>query len=252
VIVELAILAINLAPWIALFMMIIARLSFIMFLMPGIGEQVIPVRLRLFILLAVAAAFSTTGTIAQPSLAPLSGFAVLLLSEIALGFFLGVTLRLGIWVLSIAGSVIAQSIGLSQLLGVAVEHEAQTLTSNLLTMAGAAILLSADFHVNAFAALLQLYGDIPLGALSSLDWAYLFDSCFAAFNFAILLAWPFVALNLLYNICLGFINKALPQLMVSFVGAPFLVGAGTIMLGLSVTALLVMWKEQVLSIIGWM
>ncbi len=248
---ELSSLVIGLAPWIALFMMIVARLSFIMFLMPGIGEQVVPVRLRLFILLAVAAAFSTTGTIAQPPLDPLPSYVLLLLSEIALGLFLGVTLRLGIWMLSIAGSVIAQSIGLSQLLGVAVEHEAQTLTSNLLTMAGAAILLAADFHVNAIVALLKLYAEIPVGALSSLDWAFLFDSCFAAFGFAILLAWPFVAVNLLYNICLGFINKALPQLMVSFVGAPFLVGAGTLMLALSVTALLVMWKEQVLTIIGW-
>ncbi len=249
---ELVALLTALTPWLALFMIIVARLSFIMFLMPGIGEQVVPVRLRLFVLLAVAAAFSTTGTIATPSFNPFPSFVALMLGEIIVGFVLGITLRLGIWMLTIVGSVIAQSIGLSQLLGVAVETEAQTITANLLTMAGAAVLLSADFHVNVIAALLSLYGDIPVGGLISMDRAFLFESCFAAFGFALLLAWPFVAINLLYNICLGFINKALPQLMVAFVGAPFLSAAGLLLLALSVTGLLVVWKERVLDLIGWL
>lgn len=249
---ELAPLTGELAVWVAQFMTIVARLSFIVFFLPGIGEQLVPVRVRLAVLVAVSAALTANGVVAEPSLSPISNYLELLLIEIAIGFFLGVMLRLVIWMLTIAGSVVAQSIGLSQFLGVALEHEAQTLTANLLSMAGAALLLTVNFHVNVVAGLVRLYADIPVGALSLLNRDFLIASFFDAFGFALLLAWPFVVVNLLYNICLGFINKALPQLMVAFVGAPFMVGAGTALLALSVTALLFAWKDRVLQVIGWL
>lgn len=249
---DLASLADQLAPLLAMFFLVVARLSFIIFFMPGIGEQVVPVQLRLMILLAIAMALASTGVVAVPSLEPLSGYGAILLSELTIGFCLGAILRVSVWMLSIAGTIISQSIGLSQLLGVALEREAQSLTASMLSMAGTAILLTADFHLNAIASLMRLYTEIPVGALSALDWNMLIERSFSAVGFAVLLAWPFVAVNLLYNICLGFINKALPQLMVAFVGAPLMIGGGTILLALSAIGLLVVWKDRVIQIVGWM
>tara|TARA_R110000787_G_scaffold75101_1_gene166587 strand:+ start:1942 stop:2697 length:756 start_codon:yes stop_codon:yes gene_type:complete len=249
---DLASMAGQLAPLLAMFLLVVARLSFVIFFMPGIGEQVVPVQLRLMILLAIAMSMASTGVVAIPSLASLSGYGALLLSELTIGFCLGAVLRVSVWMLSIAGTIISQSIGLSQLLGIALEREAQSLTGSMLSMAGTAILLTADFHLNAIASLMRLYNDIPVGALSALDWDLLIERSFSAVGFAVLLAWPFVAVNLLYNICLGFINKALPQLMVAFVGAPLMIGGGTILLALSVVGLLVVWKDRVIQIVGWM
>jgi flagellar biosynthetic protein FliR len=160
-------------------------------------------------------------------------------------------LRVTIWTLNIAGTVISQSIGLSQLLGIALEHEQQTLTANLLSMAGAALLLSANFHIKAMASLLRLYTDIPIGAMEAMNTDMLVQAFLSAFGFAIMLAWPFVAVNLLYNICLGFINKALPSLMVAFVGAPLMIGAGTILLAISIMGLLVVWEGRIPDIVVW-
>jgi flagellar biosynthetic protein FliR len=174
-----------------------------------------------------------------------------LATEVAIGFSLGVVLRATIWMLSIAGTVISQSIGLSQLLGVALEHEQQTLTANLLSMAGAALLLSADFHIKAIASLLRLYTDVPIGALEAMNQDMLVQALLSAFGLAIMLAWPFVAVNLLYNICLGFINKALPSLMVAFVGAPLMIGAGIILLALSIMGMLVVWEGRIPDIVVW-
>lgn len=249
---DLAALAGQLAPLLAMFLLVVARLSFVIFFMPGIGEQVVPVQLRLMALLAIAMSMASTGVVAVPSLESLTGYGGLLLSELTIGFCLGAILRVSVWMLSIAGTIISQSIGLSQLLGVALEREAQSLTASMLSMAGTAILLTADFHLNAIASLMRLYTDIPVGALSALDWDLLIERSFSAVGFAVLLAWPFVAVNLLYNICLGFINKALPQLMVAFVGAPLMIGGGTILLALSVVGLLVVWKDRVIQIVGWM
>ena len=242
----------DLTAWIALFMTVVARLSLIIFFLPGIGEQVIPTRARAFLLIGVALAITTSGFITAPVSTDLTSLFGILVTEIFIGFALGVMLRATIWMMTIAGSVIAQSIGLSQFLAPALEHEAQTLTSNLLAMAGAAVLLSANFHVEVIVSLMRLYTDIPLGALTLLSGPMLAQSLYSAFGFALLLAWPFVAVNLLYNVSLGFINKALPSLMVAFVGAPFMVGAGTMMLALSIAGLLIAWKDRAMQVVGWM
>jgi len=174
-----------------------------------------------------------------------------MLGEIFIGFVLGVSLRIAIWLLSIVGAIVAQSIGLSQFLGVALDNEAQTITANILSMAGVALLLTMNYHVEAFVALLGLYSDIPVGGYELLNQSFYLKSIFASLGFAVALAWPFVAVNLIYNICLGFINKALPQLMVAFVGAPFLVGAGLFMLAISIMSLLIVWADHVVDLVGW-
>jgi flagellar biosynthetic protein FliR len=240
-----------LSAWIALMMVIVARLSFIIFFMPGIGEQTIPLQLRVMILLALAAMFSISGFVVPPPTESFASYAGVLATEVAIGFSLGVVLRVTIWMLSIAGTVISQSIGLSQLLGIALEHEQQTMTANLLSMAGAALLLSADFHIKAIASLLRLYTDVPIGALEAMNQDMLVQAFLSAFGLAIMLAWPFVAVNLLYNICLGFINKALPSLMVAFVGAPLMIGAGVILLALSIMGMLVVWEGRIPDIVVW-
>ena len=240
-----------LSSWIALVMMIVARLSFIVFFMPGIGEQTIPLQMRVMILLALSVAFSISGFMTAPPTDSFAAYGGVLATEVAIGFSLGVVLRATIWMLSIAGTVISQSIGLSQLLGVALEHEQQTLTANLLSMAGAALLLSADFHIKAIASLLRLYTDVPIGALEAMNQDMLVQALLSAFGLAIMLAWPFVAVNLLYNICLGFINKALPSLMVAFVGAPLMIGAGIILLALSIMGMLVVWEGRIPDIVVW-
>ena len=242
----------ELVAWIGLFMLIITRLSFVVFLMPGIGEQTVPVRVRLSLLLAIATAFTASSVIALPLVASPSGFLGVMITEAVIGLGLGVLLRLAIWMLSIAGTIIAQVIGLSQMLGIALETEAQTLTANMLAMAGAALLLSADYHVTVIARLADIYSEIPIGSLGAFDPVIVFQSAFKAFNLAVLLAWPFVAINLLYNICLGFINRALPSLMVAFVGAPFMIGAGLLLLTISIVTILTVWQDRIPFIVGWL
>ncbi|PKP83208.1 MAG: type III secretion protein [Alphaproteobacteria bacterium HGW-Alphaproteobacteria-18] len=235
-----------------MFMTVIARLSFVVFMMPGIGDQVISARVRLFVLLGLAAAIASTGVVPMPSADRLGDLVQLLASEVIIGLGLGALLRLSVWMLTIAGTVIAQSIGLAQFLGVALEHEAQTVTSNMLSLAGTTILLTANYHVAVVDGLMRLYTEIPLGQVAQVSWALIYGSFFSAMSFALMLAWPFVAANLLYNICLGFINKALPSLMVAFVGAPFMVGAGVMLLAISISGMLIIWKDRALQVIGWL
>lgn len=241
----------QLSAWILLFMLVVTRLTFVVFLMPGIGDQTVPVRVRLALLLVASTLFAASGVVPPPGDLSLGTFVGLAGAEAVIGLGLGVMLRTSIWILSTAGAYIAQAIGLSQMLGIALETEAQTVVSNILAMAGAVLLLSADYHVSVFVRFAELYGDIPVGALARFDQAFVIDGIFDAVKFAVLIAWPFVAINLLYNISLGFINKALPSLMVAFVGAPFMIGAGFVLLALSVSTMLIVWMDRVSGSVGW-
>lgn len=241
----------QLSAWIIMFMLIVGRLTFVVFLMPGIGDQTVPARVRLSLLLGAAMLFAMSGLVSPPTDLSIGNFVGLMGTEVIIGLGLGVLLRTAIWMLNMAGALIAQSIGLSQMLGIALDTEAQTVTSNLLAMAGAVLLLSADYHVSVFVRIAEVYSEIPVGALGQFDQSFVIDGMLNAIKFAVLIAWPFVAINLLYNISLGFINKALPSLMVAFVGAPFMIGAGFVLLALSISTILMVWMDRVSGSVGW-
>jgi flagellar biosynthetic protein FliR len=228
-----------LALWVVEYALVVARLSFIVILLPGIGDDVVPVRVRLMLLLGLSFMFVAADVAALPMPDTLAGFLTALLGEAAVGIIIGIGLRMTVWILSITGSVIAQSIGLAQLLGVTVD------TDNILTMAGITLLLTLNYHLMVITSVIDLYRDMPVGVVGMVGRGYAMSDFYSAFTFAIMLAWPFVAVNLLYNIALGFINKALPQLMVAFVGAPFMVGAGVFFLTLSIASMLLVWLDRV-------
>jgi flagellar biosynthetic protein FliR len=62
-----------------------------------------------------------------------------------------------------------------------------------------------------------------------------------AFATGFSLAMPFVIASFLYNLALGVINRAMPQLMVAFVGAPALTAGGLVLLALSAPLVLAVW-----------
>jgi flagellar biosynthesis protein FliR len=239
------------SEWISHFILVVARLSLVIMLMPGIGETVIPVQFRVLALLGLSLCVATM--LPPPANLPTGtgDFFALIFREIMIGAAFGTSLRLTIWILSIAGSIIAQSIGLSQFLGVAMENEAQPILSGLLSMAGATLLLSANVHVEAVSAMIGLYDSIPVGSAFAMPPEVYMRGFFSVLVYAVLLSWPFVVANLVYNICLGFINRAMPSLMVAFVGAPFMTGGGLLLLLASFAAILNVWSGQAMRILDW-
>lgn len=231
-------------------MLAIARFSLVIFMMPGIGEQVVSVPIRIAILIGLSLAVVSTGLVPAVSLLPLEGFVASLGFELLFGLFIGASLRGIIWVLNIVGAIVAQTVGLAQFLGVALQTDAQTIVANLLTMTGAAALLTINFHVYVFSSLVEMYNEIPVARWSDINVEHLVEALFSALSLAITLSWPFVVANLVYNICLGFINKAMPQLMVAFVGAPFMVGAGLFLLATACTSLFFVWLDRAPQIFG--
>ncbi len=221
------------------------RVGAMMALVPAFGEQVIPVRVRLGITLAFTA---ITAPAIAPDMPPASftpgPLMHLIATEALAGLVLGIGLRLLIMVLQIAGTIAAQATSLSQFFGGA-GADPQPAMSQIMVMAGLALALIGGLHVKLAALVVHSYTLFPAGqfpdAANLGEWGVTHAA--RAFTLAFTLAMPFVILSLLYYVALGAINKAMPQLMVAFVGAPAITFAGLAVLLLTAPMILPLWHQ---------
>lgn len=218
--------------------LVFLRVGAAMALLPAFGEQAIPQRLRLVLALAFTA-------IVAPSVwdrLPEAGFALPLITEAAVGLTIGAVLRLFILALQTAAMMIAQATSLSQLLG-GIGPEPLPAIGHLFVMAGLAVSVQAGLHVKLASLLILSYdllppGDLP-GSGAFAEWGLWRVA--EAFSLAFTLAAPFTIASLLYNVALGAINRAMPALMVSFIGAPALALGGLVLLALVAPLVLQIW-----------
>jgi flagellar biosynthetic protein FliR len=97
----------------AAFLLTSARVGTMVMLLPGVGELNLPSRVRLTIALLLTAILLPSHQKAYTGdLTALGPVITMLLQEIVIGVVLGLTARLAISALQVAGSVIAQQLGL--------------------------------------------------------------------------------------------------------------------------------------------
>ncbi len=215
----------------AAFMLVFARIGAMVMLLPGFGETNIPVRVRLGIALALTLIIlplhRSAYQISMTSIAPLL---VLMVHEIVIGVVLGATARVTLSALQVAGSVIAQQMGLGFVTSVDLTTQGQqgVLIGNFLTILGITLLFATDMHHLIIAALSDSYVIFSPGDLMpSGDVASLATRAFsAAFKIGVQLAAPFIVFGLVFNLGLGVLARLMPQMQVYFVGVPLSMLAG--------------------------
>lgn len=226
--------------WLRTAVLVFLRVGAAVFLMPAFGEASVPQRVRLVIALAFTA-------IVAPAVAPqlalrpddwLGPAGI----EVLAGLTLGIGLRLFVLALQTAAAIVAQASSLSQLFAGATP-DPQPAIGNLLTMAGLALAVLSGLHIKAASLLILSYDILPAGRLPAVadlaDWGVMrvAQSLVLAFS----LAAPFVIASVLYNVALGIINKAMPQLQVLLVGAPALTAGTLILMAIVVPLILSVW-----------
>jgi flagellar biosynthetic protein FliR len=226
--------------WLWAFFLVFLRVGAAMALMPAFGEQSVPMRVRLVLTLAFTAVVAPA---VVDRIEP-GATALALAAEVMAGLALGIGMRMFIFVLQMAGAIIAQGTSLSQAFGGAAP-EPLPAVGNLLTMAGLALAVLAGLHVKAAALLILSYDILPPGRLPGAadlaQWGL--AQVIHAFSLAFALAAPFTLAALVYNVALGVINRAMPQLMVSFVGAPALTAGAMALMLLVIPLALLVWRD---------
>ena len=222
---------------------VFVRVATIASLLPAFGERSVPARIKLAI--AFAFVFITAPAVPAPPLPPaLESLGWLVVTEVVAGLVLGLGIRLFVLSLQTAGSIAAQSTSLSQILGGAIADPLPALGYTLI-VGGLALAVMSGLHVKAAALLILSYDLLPMGQLPGpsviSEWGV--RQVTRAFSLAFTIAAPFVIVSVLYNVALGVINKAMPQLMVAFVGAPVITFAGIFVLFLAAPMMLGVWME---------
>jgi flagellar biosynthesis protein FliR len=218
----------------AAFMLVFARIGAMVMLLPGLGEVNIPVRIKLGIALALTLIILPLHRAAyhvdMQSITPL---AVLMVHELIIGVVLGATARVTLSALQVAGSIIAQQLGLGFVTSVdPTQGQQGVLIGNFLTLLGIALLFATDTHYLVIAALNDSYKIFSPGELMpSGDVAALATRAFAAaFKIGLQLSAPFLVFGLVFNIGLGVLARLMPQMQVYFVGVPLSIFMGFIIL----------------------
>lgn len=220
------------------------RIGGMMAVLPAFAERSVPMRIRLGLALAFTMIVAPALPIrTMPDAASMIG---LMLSEAIAGVFFGLMLRFFVLALQIAGTIAAQSTSLSQLFGGSAGTDPQPAMGHLLVISGLALATSMGLHVHMCDYMIQSYELIEFGrAISPSQLADIGVAQIAAcFELGFNLAAPFVIASLAYNVTLGVINKAMPQLMVAFVGAPAITAGGLLLLLISAPIMLSIWLAR--------
>jgi flagellar biosynthesis protein FliR len=218
----------------ATFLLIFARTGTMMMLLPGLGEQNIGARMRLTIAVVLAAVLLPLHRADYHFDA--SAFApaiVMLVEEIIIGAVLGLSARLTISALEVAGSVIAQQLGLGFVTTVdPTQGDQGAILGNFLTLLGITLFFATDMHYLVIAALNDSYtlfapGEVPATG----DVAALITKIVSgAFRVGIQLSAPFLIFGLLFNLGLGVLSRLMPQMQVFFVALPASISIGLLFL----------------------
>jgi len=174
-----------------------------------------------------------------------------LIIEVGIGLWFGILLRVFVFCLQTAGAIAAQATSLSQILGSA-GVEPLPAMGHVITMAGMTLALTFGLHVHAVLYLLGSYSMFPIGQIPEVSMITETGVTQIALGFqlAFSLAAPFVILSLLYNLTLGAINRAMPQLMVAFVGAPVITAAALVLLAVSIPLMLSVWADAMFDFLN--
>ncbi len=238
----------------ATFMLVFARIGTMLMLLPGLGELSVPVRLRLSAALLLAAVVlplhQGAYQIDLKSFGPLIG---MLGEELFVGAVLGLAARLTISALQIAGSIVAQQMGLAFVTAVdPTEREQSVIVANFLTMLGVTLIFAVDLHHLVIAALNDSYrlfapGEVPLlGDVAALTTR----TVAAAFRIGLQLSAPFLVFGLLFNLGLGILSRLMPQMQVFFVGLPLSILIGFLILLLVLGAMMATFLGEVGHVLG--
>ena len=226
----------------ATFMLVFARIGAMVMLMPGLGESNVPVRIKLAVALLLTLIILPLHRDAyHVNTDSLTQLLVLMVHEILIGIVLGATARVTLGALQVAGSVIAQQMGLGFVTAVdPTQGQQGLLIGNFLTMLGLTLLFATDSHYLVIAALNESYAVFSPGEmLPAGDVAALATRAFAAaFRIGMQLSAPFLVFGLVFNIGLGVLARLMPQMQVYFVGVPLAILAGFLIFGLVISAMM--------------
>jgi len=217
-------------------MLIFARIGSCLMVMPGFANARVPMKIRLFLALALTLAlFPLLEQYLHEAsqISRLDRLVVTMVAEMLIGASLGLVAQALFWGLQFIGNVIAMLMGFSGQPGLGLlESRPEAPIANIIALMALAVFFALDMHVQIFGALLASYQILspapniqPQAALIDLV-----DSLQLAFSMLLRMVAPFLLYAILVNFAAGLINKLTPNIPVYFISLPFVLAGGLALL----------------------
>ena len=208
--------------WVGQFLLPLFRIASMLMVMPIIGTQIVPTRVRLYLALAISMLLVPTLP-PMPVVDAVSVQAMLLIGqEILIGVMFGFILQLYFHLFAVAGQIIAIQMGLGFASMVDPTNGVSVpVLGQFLLMLVTLLFLAMNGHLVVFEVLAESFVTLPPGGglLTNHYWE-LAGKLTWVLAAGLLLALPIVTALLVVNLAFGVMTRAAPQLNIFSIGFP--------------------------------
>jgi flagellar biosynthetic protein FliR len=216
--------------------LIFLRLASLVMLMPGIGDQAVPARVRLsFALLFALVVAPVVRDTLPPMPATIGPMVGQVFHEVIIGLMLGTLMRVLLFTLITSGEILSLQTTLS-FAQTANPTEAQPSTSlgTFMAMMGLVLIYATNLHHLFIRAMVDSFHVFPAARPVMLGDALtlMTRTVMQSLVLALQMSAPVIVFSLVFNIAVGFVGRMMPAFPVFFAATPL-----SLLLGLSLMAL---------------
>lgn len=230
----------QIGSWVSSFLLPLFRIAALLMVMPIIGTQLVPTRVRLYLALAISVVVvPTLPPMPQVDSISLQAF-MLIAQEILIGVMLGFVLQLLFHIFVVAGQILAIQMGLGfasmvdPANGISVPVIGQYFTM-LVTL----LFLAMNGHLVVFEVLAESFLTLPPGTGLQVEHYWeLATKLGWVMGAALILVLPAVTALLVVNIAFGVMTRAAPQLNIFSIGFPLTLVLGMVIVWISLADIL--------------
>lgn len=229
------------------FLLIFCRIGTMFMSMPGIGETFVPARVRLqfaclvsFILLPFLSSHfpvmpATTIEVVEQ-----------IVTELGVGIFIGLIMRLLLSTLEVVGMLISAQIGLSNAMILNPTIASQgSITGAMLSIMGIIVIFETGLLPMLFEGMVTSYTTfkpgqpLPIGDMTE----FLSHIVSESFSLALRLVAPFMILGIVFQLTAGLLVKMIPQMQIFFVMAPLQIIFGLAIFAFAFATIMELWAK---------
>lgn len=215
--------------WVSTFLLPLFRIASLLMTMPIIGTQLVPLRVRLYLALAMS-------VVLVPNLPPMPAVDALSLQtwlliaqEVLIGVMMGFTLQLFFHAFVIGGQILSTQMGLGFASMVDPTNGVSVpVIGQLFTVLVTLLFLAMNGHLVVFEVLAESFTSMPIGeSLVGQHYWAIATRLGWVMGASLLLVLPAITALLVINLAFGVMTRAAPQLNIFSIGFPL-----TLLLGL--------------------
>lgn len=241
-------------PQVIGFMLVVARLSGLFLIAPVFSSQMIPTRIKLMALLALAATLTPIVMGSEPAV-PTSvlGLVGAVLMEALIGLAIGFSVAIVFSAVQVGASMIDTSIGFSMANIVDPLNNVQaSVLSSFYSLVATLAFLAVNGHHWMLAGFKRSFDVVTLGTPPDVPatMANLFGVFGQLFAMAFQIAAPVLVTLLLVDVVLGIVARVVPQMNVFFVGIPLKIGVGLVAVIITLPAFTGFLQQRVSDVVA--